>query len=500
MRQRASTKTQRKLRQHQLRDPYALTDDVYSDAPTFRIGGIVTAIGALQLAAVVALSGLVFGSALLFCMLLLTVLGLVLLHHSNASGPTRMGLKKTLSKLMVLRRGALDYSLTLSIARSQPCQEKREMQIAVVPSSPTPQKVVATMALTQTESSKAQQSRRISPLAGDAPLVTLDHVDMKPLPTINSLLSGHDEELVMEKPRAKSEPKQVLRSQSLLFQPKPKVQEKMTVVKEMSVVPKTLSTPKAPKAQKKMQPKPQQVQVAPKMQLAVKEPELPTVSAKSEPKLMKLKPESTPVQTVPAPPVAVLVEACVPEVVVSAPRAAPSMPVLFPEQKPIVELARGEPTMERELVTTRNVLLYLKPEGIETIVMTKEQELEQELKQAWAEEQEQEDIAFSMESFPPLSPPMSPMLPPVSRVNTVEPNFLLDIVLEPISKPEKKVLSLKELTPRRVHNADLRGMLDELDLMGVELAAAMASCTRLLNGEKERHDTHMTTVHRYMHF
>ncbi|RLN58584.1 hypothetical protein BBJ29_005491 [Phytophthora kernoviae] len=474
MRQRASTKTQRKLRQHQLRDPYALTDDVYSDVPTFRIGGFVTAMGALQLAAVVALSGLVFGSALLFCILLLTVLGLALLHHSDASGPTRMSLKQTLGKLMVLRRGALDYSLTLSIAQSQPCQEKREMQIAVVPSSPTPQKVVATMALTQTESSKAQQSRRISPLAGDAPLVTLDHVDMKPLPTINSLLSGHDEELLMEKPRAKSEPKQVLRSQSLLFHPKPKVQEKMTVVKEMPVVPKTLSTPKAPKAQKKMQPKLQQVQVAPKvmqaqvapkMQLAVKEPELPAVSAKSEPKLMKLKLESTPVQTVPVPPVAVLVEACVPEVVVSAPRAASSMPVLFPEQKPIVELARGEPTMERELVTTRNVLLYLKPEEIETIVMTKEQELEQELEQAWAEEQEQEDIAFSMESFPPLSPPMSPMLPPVSRVNTVEPNFLLDIVLEPISKPEKKVLSLKELTPRRVHNADLRGMLDELDIM-----------------------------------
>ncbi|KAG7396256.1 hypothetical protein PHYBOEH_002574 [Phytophthora boehmeriae] len=480
MRQRASTKTQRRQRQHQLRDPYALTDDVYSDAPTFRVGGLVTAMGALQLAAVVALCGLVFGSALLFCLVLLAVLGLAVLHHSDASGPARLGLKPTLGKLMALRRGALDYSLTLSIAQSQPS----ELQIAVVPSSPTPQKVVATMALTQPEDLKAQRDRKMSPVAG---------VNLKPPPTIKLMPSEGDEELLVEKPRAKSEPKQVLRSRPLLLQLKPQV--KTAEEKQVPVVPNILSKPKAPKGPKKTQPKPQQVQVVPKVAqdqvatkkqpAAKKEHKKPATLSKSEPKLAQLKPESRPLQTDSVPQVTASVETCVPEVAVPPQRTALPMPVSFPEQKSIVELARCEPTMERELVVTRNVLLYLKT-GTKTSVLTEEQELEQEVQRAWSEEQVQEDIALSMELFPPLSQPVEPSIPPVSHANTVEPNFLLDIALEPISKPEKKVLSLKELTPRKVHNADLRGMLDELDQMSVELDAAMASCTRLLNGEDEK--------------
>eukprot|EP00644_Phytophthora_capsici_P014979 jgi/Phyca11/511113/fgenesh2_kg.PHYCAscaffold_76_\ len=81
---------------------------------------------------------------------------------------------------------------------------------------------------------------------------------------------------------------------------------------------------------------------------------------------------------------------------------------------------------------------------------------------------------------------MKPEIPiPLPATDAMEPNFLLDIALEPISKPEKKLISLNSLRLKSVGNADLRSMLDELSAMQLELDAAMASCTSLLNGDEE---------------
>lgn len=510
MRQRASTKTQRRLQQQLRRDPYALTDDVYSEAPTLRVGGLVTAAGALQLAAVVALGGLVFGGALLFCLLLLAAVGIALLRRQDAAGPASLGLYQTFGRLLALRRGALDYSVTLSIAQSGHYQEKRDLQIAVVPTSPTPQKVVAAMSLSQPKAPVVQN--RKTPLAGDAPLATLNHVQMKPLHTINSF--SVEEEVHVEKPRSRSEPKQVLRSRPLLA-PKPKVQEKKTTEKTAPVA-KAVAKAKAAEVLPKKQQKKQQAQAQPVAKTTPKQqpkkesrtpsalpkteakPVMPPVLAKAEPKLVQLKPTFAPVQTVAAPPAAVQAKPIASEMAPAPVPVVPTLPVLFPERKSIVELARGEPAMERDLVVTRKVLLYLDPE-IETVEMEHEeheleleleaeQQLERELEHAWAEEQEhaKEEIDFTMESFPPLSPPLAPLAPPTPLDHHAEPNFLLDITLEPFSEPEKKIISFKALSPRKVRNADIRAMLDELDVMSLELDAAMAKCTRLLKGEEEK--------------
>lgn len=81
---------------------------------------------------------------------------------------------------------------------------------------------------------------------------------------------------------------------------------------------------------------------------------------------------------------------------------------------------------------------------------------------------------------------MEPQAPAPLLADEAEPNFLMDIALEPISRPEKKLISLSSLRLKPVGNADLRTMLDELDAMRLELDAAMARCTSLLDGEDER--------------
>lgn len=50
----------------------------------------------------------------------------------------------------------------------------------------------------------------------------------------------------------------------------------------------------------------------------------------------------------------------------------------FPERKSLVELARGEPAEERDLVATRKVLLYLSPEGESTMDL-EDEEMEHEV-------------------------------------------------------------------------------------------------------------------------
>ncbi|KAG1693904.1 hypothetical protein DVH05_022825 [Phytophthora capsici] len=488
MRQRASLKTQRRLKQQQLRDPYALTDDVYNKAPTFRVGGLVTAVGVLQLVAAMALGGFVFGSALLFCSVLLTALGLALLHHSDPKMAEQgLGLKQAIGRLLALRRSALDYSLTLSIAQSQEFKHtpNKELQIAVVPASPTPQKVVAAMALKQEE---VKQSKKSTLLAGGEPLVTLNRVNMKALPTINSFTEEETEELYMDKPRANSEPKQVLRSRPLLPL-KPKVQQLQKKKTQEKVMEKQVKkTPQVVqvKAQTKSQLKPQQL---PKKQHenatkvpSKKETQLPVVRPKVEPKVVapvvttkaEAFPKPKPVEVAAPPATTVIVK----------PIAPVTTPVpVFPDVKPLVEVARGEPAVERDLLVTRKVLLYVSPEG-ESVLDEETLELEQDDELEF--EHELEDFELSMEAFPPLSPTMKPEIPiPLPATDAMEPNFLLDIALEPISKPEKKLISLNSLRLKSVGNADLRSMLDELSAMQLELDAAMASCTSLLNGDEE---------------
>ncbi|ETM54656.1 hypothetical protein L914_02051 [Phytophthora nicotianae] len=487
MRQRASTKTQRRLKQQQ-RDPYALTDDVYCEAPTFHVGGLVTAVGVVQLLVAMVLGGYVFGGALLFCFVLLGALGLALLHHSDPKGTKQgLGLKQAISRLVALRRSALDYSLTLSIAQSKEYQtQKKELQIAVVPSSPTPQKVVAAMALKPEETVKAKQKRKPTPLASNAPLATLNRVDMKSVPTI---ISEAADDLFMEKPRANSEPKQVLRSRPLLplkprMEKQAPVQEKKKKMQEktVSVLPKTLEKPEI----KTQKPRP----------LKKSEPKDPKVAAekevlpKAEPKaVIPVLPKAEPVELPKPKPTEVAHPTATDDVEPVAPVVAP-LPV-FPAVKPLVEVARGEPAMERELVVTRRVLFYSNPK-VEAELDLEEQELEQELeqKQELELEHDPEDFALSIEAFPPLSPAMTPQEPtPLPAADVLEPNFLMDIELEPISKPEKKLISLSSLRLKQVDNADLRSMMDELDAMQSELDAAMARCTSLLNGDDDKEAT-----------
>ncbi|KAE9028867.1 hypothetical protein PF011_g1349 [Phytophthora fragariae] len=527
MRQRASTKTQRRLKQQQLmRDPYALTGDVYGEPPTFRVGGLVTAVGVLQLVTALALSGFVFGGALLFCAVLLAVIGLALLHHSDPKADAQgLGAKQAIARLLALRRSALDYSLTLSIAQSQ-TYPRKELQIAVVPACPTPQKVVATMALKQEKDAETRQNR----LADSVPF---NRLDMKELPLINSMSVEETDDLFMEKPRANSEPKQVLRTRPLLPL-RPKVQQtapvNTTQDKKKRKTQQTMAAltvlktsvkeeMKTPQVQVKAQPKPQKqhktLESKPPQIAAKKEVSLPLVLPKAEPKvdlpavLPKVNPAlSVPDQPKPKPkpvevtsPATIVVEPFVLEAAVPSVTPKP----VFPEQKPLVELARGEPAMERDLVVTRKVLFYLSPEGESTVVLEDEEmEREIETEHQLELEHELEDYALSLEAFPPLSPPMVPQASTPLPPTEVEPNFLMDIALEPISKPQKKLISFGSLrlkpvvnadlrtmldeldVLKPVVNADLRTMLDELDVMRLELDAAMAGCTSLLNGEEEK--------------
>ncbi|RLN52659.1 hypothetical protein BBJ28_00007169 [Nothophytophthora sp. Chile5] len=460
MRQRASTKTQRRLKQQQLRDPYKLTDDVYAaqQQQTFRVGGLVTAAGVLQLAAAVTLSGYVFGGALLFCFLLMAALGVVAFTQLEKQ-PMRHGLvghvAHSLQRLHALRRGALDYSLTLSIADSQSFADNasrgaERLQIAVVPTHPTPQKVVAAMvlasvaprgAIQQTATSTSKKSKQqkakpmTQPLARQAPIATLKQVVMtETLPFL----------MPLEKPRAQSEPKL-----PVMLRRRPQPDVKLPTVLLPTAEPKLTVMPSKP------QPKLPTV-------LPPVEPKRLAVPCEPEPKLPTVLPKPEPKQHLPE----AVKEPCV-QVTASAPAAVepelPPLSVLYPAPTPLVELARGEPAVERELVVTRKVSLYLQPQ---------EQELESE---------EVAELMELAEVFPPLPPTPAPEFPPV----TTERNFLLDIALEPTSTPEEAT-ALCALPLAEVCDPDLRVMLEELSQMRLEMDAAMALCTAALQGEGEK--------------
>ncbi|RMX69566.1 hypothetical protein KXD40_000705 [Peronospora effusa] len=486
MRQRPSTKTlQRRLKEQQMCRSYALTDDVYCDPPAFHVGGLVTAVGVLQLVVALVFSGFVFGGTLFFCAVLLATVGVTLLHHSDGKASKQgLGLKQVMNRLLTLHRSALDYSLTLSIAQSDEYKQtdsSKELQIAVVPSSFAPQKVVATMTLKDDEALRIQEDRKTKLCTDISPLVTLNRVHLLPLSTISSLLVKTTEALIMEKPRANSEPKQVLRSRSLLplkakGQNLDPVQEKTTQAGPTSAVLRTLA--KQEKKTTLVQAKAnttrsQQKKAAPKA---------PTVSATKQSQLPAVLPKIEPGVAIPAVlPTAKTVSPTTTANVEHVTSAVAPLPV-FPKHKTLIEVVNGEAAIERDVVVTRKVLLYLNP-NVGTVVNLDEQdhlEHEAECKQDVEREHEPEDFALSLEEFPPLSPPMVPQVstsPPTAHV--VEPNFLMDIELEPISKSEKKLISQSSLYLESVGNADLRSMMDELDTMRFELDAALACCTSL---------------------
>ncbi|CAH0480635.1 unnamed protein product [Peronospora belbahrii] len=480
MRQRASSKTQRRLKQQQIYNPYALTDDVYCETPTFCINGPVTVIGLIQVVTILALSSFMFGSTLLFCAVLVVTIGLVTFYHSNTKAIQQgMGLKQTINRLLTLRQSALDYSLTLSIAQSnskyKQQKQRKELQIAMLPSSPTPQKVVATMILNEEEALKIQEKRKIKQLVDIVPLMTLSRLNMMPLPKISLILRETTEALIMEKPQANSEPKQVLRSRPLLLL-KAKVQnsglaqEKTTQERPTCTVLKTSS-----KQEKKTTNVDAKATTTPFQQQTIAF-EAPKVSTKKhiQPRVPKAAEVVSPTTTVNVEPVAFDVK-----------------PLrVFPKPKPLIEIAYGEPANERELVVTRKVLLYLNANA-GSVVNLDEQDLEQEskCKQDVACEHKPEDFALSLEAFPPLSPPLVPQVSlSLPTTDVVEPNFLMDIELEPIVKPEKNMNGQSVSHPESVGSADLRSMVDELDAMRLELDAAMACCTSLLY-EREKMST-----------
>ncbi|CAI5718344.1 unnamed protein product [Peronospora destructor] len=461
MRQRASPKTQRHRKQQQVCSSYTPTDDMYCDTPTFRVGGLVTAVGVLQLVVVLALSGFVFGGTLFFCAVLLATLGVTLLHHSDVKASKQgLGLKQAMNRLLALRRSALDYSLTLSIAQSDAYKQmdsSKELQIAVVPSSFTPRKVVAIMARKEEEALRTQEKRKMK----------------------LSLLVKTTEALTMEKPRANSEPKQVLRSRSLLslkakVQSLGPVQKKTTQARPTSAVLKTLARQEKKttlvQAKAKMT-RSQQKKAAPEAlrASATKPSQLPAVLPKMEPEVV-------------IPAVLATAKMVSPTTIANVERVASavaSLPV-FPEHKTLIEVVNGEAAIERDVVVTRKVLLYLNPNA-KTEVNLDEQDLEHEAEceQDVELEHEPEDFDLSLEEFPPLSPPMVPQVS--MSADVVEPNFLMDIELEPISQSEEKLISQSSLYLESVGNIDLRLMMDELDAMCCELDAAMACCTSLLH-------------------
>uniref|UniRef100_A0AAV1THF7 Uncharacterized protein n=1 Tax=Peronospora matthiolae TaxID=2874970 RepID=A0AAV1THF7_9STRA len=491
MRQR-SLKPQRRVKKlpHRLHDPYAITGDVSFEESTISVGGLITPTGVLQLVVVLALSSFLFSGVLLFCVGLLAVLGLVLLHHKSdaKTRQRRRGLSSVLHRLVALRRSALDYSLTLSIApRSASHQTESKMpRLAVVPSSILPQKVVATMALKQ-ETWKLKPQCATTSIANGASMVTLDV-----LPRISSdLLETADELYSMEKARAKSEPKQVLRRRPLLpLKANAKVMqlgpvqeiERVTPIQKAEqeeVMSDALTTSVKAVHALTEQKKSQSLQKNEKLREA---PRFTTAETRTQSSSMPLRGKDAAALSKAKPKAVKVVPSTASVNDGNAIRAVAPLPDL-PKRKLSEKAARRKPAAKQ--VVTRKVSLYVKSK-VDPVLKEKEQALKQEIAggQDEGNGHELEGFAFSLGAFPPLSQPTVPQTSASpSAADVVEPNFLLDIELEPIAKPEKKSISLESQRFKCEGNAELRLMLDELDAMSSELDIAMAHCTSLLYEE-----------------
>lgn len=447
MRQRVSTQTQHCVRKQQLQD---LMDVGYIKNPTFRASGFVTAMGLLQLLTAFALLGFFFGGALLFCIVVLTVLVLVLLHRSEPIFSKQgMGLEQAINCLYALRRSALDYSLTLSVAQSQKYQQSRKyLQNLVVPTSPMPEKVVATMAL---NSNKHVHTTR------------KESTPVAKVKTIKLLAMENTANLLKKKLRAHSNIKQVLRSRRLLPLKLKRlhrglVQQNKNEMEEMRSVPLTTLKWKAINGQHTKEHTKLRLKIAMKKEVLAPPPKVKPVANN---KVVEVVPPTTTVVVEP-----------------STPHSAPLS--VYPKLKPLIEIAFGEPAVERDLVFTRKVLLYSGSKN--DLVMDLEEDAEDGTNLEF--EAEPVDLFLSLAALSPLTPTTVLQAPKVLPTNDIaEANFLLDIDLEPISKPAKVIGSAGLLPQKHVDNTDLRMMLEELDVMQSELCAAMACCTLVSTGD-----------------
>ncbi|CEG40121.1 uncharacterized protein PHALS_10338 [Plasmopara halstedii] len=482
MRQHVSTKTQGRVKQQHLKDPHTLTDEFYRNTPTFRAGGLVTPLGMLQLLSAFVLLGYVFGGAMLFCIVVLMVLGLVLLHHSEPIDLKQgMSFQQAINRLYALRRSVLDYSLTLSIAQSQ--QSRKNLHHFVSPASFEPKSVVASTAL---ESNLIVQhtQNKLTPLK-------MNQQKMNMLPAINFLAMKPAEYLWEVKRRAHSEPKQLLRCRPLLpLLPKMLHQDLVQHKYNSMIKTAVLLSPKVLEQQMEIQEQPMDGYVKPGK---VQQESKAEVTSSKDSFAILLKHVSE-VESV----VEIKVAKAVPPTMTA--NSGPSALVVtqlsvYPKPKPLVEIAYGEPAVERELVVTRKVLLYSSSRS-DLVKKLEEQksecdarydvELDLAVEEQTEEELKEESVesVSSIEAFPPLLPMTVPLAPKFPHItNGMEPNFLLDIELEPMSAPEKKFVSIGSLQCKQVENADLNMMLEELDVMQSELGAVMACCTSLLIGE-----------------
>ncbi|KAI9922290.1 hypothetical protein PsorP6_001217 [Peronosclerospora sorghi] len=481
-----SAKTQH-LKQEQL--SYAITDDVYGAVPTFRVGGFVTSFGVLKLVVALTLIGVVFGTALLFCVVLLVLVGIVLMHQK--SGKQGLGLKHVINQLLTLQRSVLDYSLTLSIAQSEKFQQtdSKKALASMVTSRCKPRKVMmASIVLKEMETLETKLNKML--LKDQLSQVKLGRMNMTPLSTIlmKSLMES-TEDLFWKKSRANSESKLVLSSRQLLLldlklQPIVPAQEKKQGEQEELA----LAVSKAFIKQESnaidvvaLATKPQSEVNKTAPEASDKEPTEPPVSIEPKTVILAVLPKQNLVtenlkfeQDENVSPSSSAMNPVVP---------FPAPLSVFPKKMSLVEVALGEPPVEQDLIVTRKVILYSKT-SVKSAVVLEEQDFEHAIRE------EQKVVLpyelLSLKEFPALSPPAQPQLsmslPPTDNM---EPNFLMDIELEPISKPEKTLTSLSSFRLKPVGNDDLRVMLDELEAMNLELDAALARCNALLHEEEK---------------
>ncbi|CAI5730230.1 unnamed protein product [Hyaloperonospora brassicae] len=137
-----------------------------------------------------AVSSVLFSGALLFCGALLVVVGIALLHCSNGKAKQqRLSLASVVHRLLALRRSALDYSLTLSIApRDERCQTQSKVPriAAAAPLTVVSQKVETATMASKPENLQLGQKNETTALASSASIATRDV-----LPRIRRLKEQH---------------------------------------------------------------------------------------------------------------------------------------------------------------------------------------------------------------------------------------------------------------------------------------------------------------------
>ncbi|TDH73252.1 hypothetical protein CCR75_008750 [Bremia lactucae] len=459
MRQRASSKAQRRNKQH-LKDPYALTGDVYCESPTFHMGSLLTPVGMLQLMTALALGGFLLGGALVLCVAILAVLGLVLLHCSEPRRAKHiLGHNQAIHQLMALRRSVLDCSRTLSTDQSKKYQQSQNNQIVVVPAKPTPQNVTTPALISATT---VAQKRKPTHSKGDS----LNNVQFT---AINLPDMMEAQELFADNNEANLEPANVHQNRSLLplnfqvqqhCQVQPKELEPQFVLKALEI--------KGTQVQRFMKQK--------KHQMVLKEAE----SAILKGAVKKVNADASDFDAKPN----AMISAMLPEEelasdlepvdkVSSALSSEVELPLtIFPKIKTLMEVVTGEPVMEQEVIFTRKVVLCINLRK-ESVKKSKKQDLKHDLgKKAEVKPNYfPEVLPLSPIEFPPLS---SIQLPQALKLQPSPGSMKSDhsTVNSMLNPRQPFTISQSE----QVGVADLRSMLDELNVMQSELDTAMTRC------------------------